>query len=359
VKSNPISFDLPDRDSRRNRANRQLRATAFARRIPPAIGLFLTAPLIAEFLLGNMSITHLGLLAILAPLYGGGALVIRESVRMAGRGWPSIFLMALAYGILEEAFLMQSLFNPDFLGQNLHLLETAFLPGFGIGAWYTLFVLTLHTVWSIPVPIALMEALDPEHAESPWIGKVGFGFVAAVFALGCVAIASFTIREDPRHFVASRMQFTWSAVIILALIALSFSLPRRASAQKQGRRAPNPWLSGIGVVALASAFLLVPRAWEWWAVVSYLSIDALAMLSIWIWSGRSGWGASHRLSIAGGAAMAYAWHAFIQTPSLGSTGTITRMGNLLFAVLAANLVAAGARKASYPQGCAPAGPQKP
>jgi hypothetical protein len=37
-----------------------------------------------RFLLGRMSITHLGLLAILAPLYGGGALLIRESVRRTG-----------------------------------------------------------------------------------------------------------------------------------------------------------------------------------------------------------------------------------------------------------------------------------
>ncbi len=35
----------------------------------PAAGLVLVAPLVAEYLLGNMSITQLGMLAILAPLY--------------------------------------------------------------------------------------------------------------------------------------------------------------------------------------------------------------------------------------------------------------------------------------------------
>jgi len=88
----------------------------------PAAGLFLLAPLVAEFLSGNMSITRLGMLVILAPLYGGGALLIPEWVRKAGRGWPSIFVLALAYGILEEAVLMQSLSNRNFLGQNLRLL---------------------------------------------------------------------------------------------------------------------------------------------------------------------------------------------------------------------------------------------
>jgi hypothetical protein len=199
-------------------------------------------------------------------------------------------------------------------------------------------------VWSISVPIALVEALVPEHADSPWIGGLGIGVFATVFALACVSMGSFSIRMGTNHFVASPAQFTWSAVIILALIASAFFIPRRSEAMKAGP-APNPWIPGIGSLALASAFLLIPRDWNWWAVLAYLSLDALAILPIGIWFGRAGWGAIHKLSLAGGAAMAYAWHGFVQTPALGKPDTVTRMGNLLFAILAASLVAAGARKA--------------
>jgi hypothetical protein len=152
------TFASSDR-GRADAANAAIRSTTLVQRMMPSAALFLVAPLVAEFLLGNMSITHLGLLPILAPLYGGGAILIREFVRRTQRGWPSIFVLALAYGVLEEAFLMQSLFNPKFLGQNLHLLDDAYLPALGIGAWYTIFVLTLHTVWSISVPIAFVEPL--------------------------------------------------------------------------------------------------------------------------------------------------------------------------------------------------------
>ena len=93
------------------------------RRVLPAIALFFVAPLVAEFLLGDLPITMLGSLIVLAPAYGGGALLIREVVRRAGRGWASILVLALAYAILEEAFLTQTLFNPDYLGLNLHLLQ--------------------------------------------------------------------------------------------------------------------------------------------------------------------------------------------------------------------------------------------
>lgn len=300
-------------------------------RILPVLGLFIVAPLVAEFLLGNMSITHFGLLAILAPLYGGGAILIRECIRRAGREWPSIFLLALAYGVLEEAFLTESLFNPNYLGKNLHLLQPAYLPHFGIGAWYTLFVLTLHTVWSISVPIALVEALFPERAKSPWLGNAGIGIVAAVFALACGAMGSFNIRADPNHFMASRAQFIWSAVIILYLVGFAFVLRKRTVVRRTGH-ALNPWIPGIVSLTLASAFLLIPSWWGWWAVFAYLTLDVLALLLILAWSGGRDWRASHRLALAAGAATAYAWHGFVQTPSLGNADAVTRMGNAVFAL---------------------------
>src|SRR3954468_19072547 len=109
----------------------------------PAACLFVMSPLIAEFLPGNMPLNMLGALSVLAPMYGGGALLIRESVRRSHRGWPSIFILALSYGVLEEGIIMQSLFNPNFLGLNQHLLQPAYITTLGMGAWWTLFVLTL------------------------------------------------------------------------------------------------------------------------------------------------------------------------------------------------------------------------
>jgi hypothetical protein len=101
----------PDRrvDTRKIRGDASL-ATAD---VLPALGLFFLAPLVAEFLLGNLPITALFLLVILAPMYGGGALLIRETARRAGRGWPTLVVLALAYGVLEEGIATMSLFNPN------------------------------------------------------------------------------------------------------------------------------------------------------------------------------------------------------------------------------------------------------
>src|ERR1700761_9703971 len=94
----------------------------FQRRIPAAITLFFTAPLVAEYLLGDLPLKLLVALVALAPMYGGGALLIRELVRRTGRGWPSIFALGAAYTLVEEGFTTQSLFNPDYLRMQMHLL---------------------------------------------------------------------------------------------------------------------------------------------------------------------------------------------------------------------------------------------
>ena len=53
-----------------------------------------------------------------------------------------------------------------------------------MGVWWTLFVLTLHTVWSICVPIAIIEALVPDRATAPWLGRPGLAIVSVLYVLG-------------------------------------------------------------------------------------------------------------------------------------------------------------------------------
>lgn len=315
------------------------------RRLLPAIGLFFLAPLIAEFLLGDFPITMLGVLLVLAPMYGGGALLIRETVRRTGRGWPSILVLALAYGILEEAFTTQTLFNPNYLGLNLHLLNHAYLPVLGIGAWWTIYVLTLHTVWSISVPIALVEALVPMRVTKPWLGRIGLTVVAVLFVLDAAFMTRYAIKHDQHHFVASPTQFATSAVFVAAVAAIAFLLPR-STGRRAGAHTPSPWVVGLVALLAGSAFLLVPSRLGWWAVGAYLALDLIVVGAVRFWSHHPGWNGLHRLALAGGAAMAYAWHAFTQTPVAGGAGVADRVGNTIFALGTLVLIAAAARKTS-------------
>jgi len=297
----------------------------------------------AEFLPGNMTITKLGLLLVLAPLYGGAALLIREYVRGSDRGWPNIFALALAYGIFEEAFLMQSLFNPDFLGKHLQLLQPTFLQTFGIGSWWTIYVLTLHAVWSISVPIALVEAIFPESAKSPWLGRVGVMVIAAAFLAACALIALSTIRMDPAHFVASRNQFAWSAVAVIVLITITVRT-RRRNETRNTHSIPGPSSLAFVSFLLSFSFLVVPRTWGWGSLLACCLLDATAVALVWFWSRLEAFDRVHKFCLFGGAAMAYGVHAFFTTPSVGEPGEVARGGNVIFLAVAATLLAIGARR---------------
>lgn len=68
------------------------------RRYAPAVGLFFLSPFVAEFLLGDIGIDKLAIGLVLAPFYGGGAILVREASRRRSGGWPAILLLGFAYG---------------------------------------------------------------------------------------------------------------------------------------------------------------------------------------------------------------------------------------------------------------------
>ena len=154
----------------------------FLRRTAPAVGLFFLAPLVAEFLLGNLPITLIAGLVLLAPMYGGGALLIREVTRRAGRGVPTMLLLGVGYGLLEEGIATQSLFNPHYVGADL--LRVGYVPWLGIAVPWTLYVLTLHAVGSTTVPIVMAELCTPERRTAPWLGWPGLVVAAVLFVVG-------------------------------------------------------------------------------------------------------------------------------------------------------------------------------
>jgi hypothetical protein len=327
-----------------------------SRCLPAAIGLFFLAPLIAEYLLGDLPIKMLSALMVLAPFYGGGALLVREITRRAGRGWPTIVLLALAFGVVEEAFTTQTLFNPNYMHLNLHLLDSAYIPFLGISAWWTIFVLALHTVWSISTPIALIEATVPRRASTPWLGNAGLAVTAALFALGAVASTAIGYHTD--HYIASPAQFITSAVVVILLVVIALRLPPASSKDTTSsypspgpaQSVPTPWLFFFIALAAGSAILTIPKSWGWWAAALILGLELGIAALVLVLSRRTGWRPAHKLALAAGAALSYAWHAFIQPPVVGGSGIDVRIGNAVFALGAILLIAFGARRLRREQG---------
>src|SRR5262245_15596387 len=158
------------------------------RRVLPALLLFFLTPLIAEFLLGNLPASMIVLVLPLALMYGTGAVFIRELVRHTRRGWPSLILLATAYGFIEEGCVTQSLFNQNYV--HLRLLDYGYVPALGTGIPWLVFVISLHVIWSISVPIGLTEALFVKTRDQHWFRNIGMNATEAKFVAGsrCLAL---------------------------------------------------------------------------------------------------------------------------------------------------------------------------
>jgi hypothetical protein len=263
-----------------------IRKPVTLRRIAPTLGLFVLSPLVAEFLLGNVAIDAIPIGLVMAPMYGGGAVLIREVARRSGKGWLTIFLLALAYALIEEGIVCQTLFNPSYFGFDL--LREGHIPALGMGAWWTLFVLALHTIWSISAPIAIIEALVPERATVPWLGWPGLAVMSVLYVLGSAFIFWGTYQQE--RFMATTAQFLGVAACVIALIAAAFTVRQRST--PNDRAVPRPWHVGAFSLLTASTFMALRYVLADWPIVfAYFLLFGLVAVMVIRWSERVGWDA--------------------------------------------------------------------
>ncbi|HEY3505395.1 MAG TPA: hypothetical protein VGN37_21745 [Actinocatenispora sp.] len=329
------------------------------RRVVPAVGLFLLAPLVAEFLLGDVPVTAIVALALLSPIYGGGALLIREVCRRAGWGWPSIATLALAYGLVEEGVATQSLFNPHYADK--HLLSYGHIDALGMGASWTVFVLVLHMVWSIGVPIAVAELLTPGRRTTPWLGRVGLAVTAVLYAVGLAVIGVSTYGQS--RFMASAGQLAGVVVAAAALVVLAVVLGRRRT-----RRQPHAsWVPRPAVLVVASAFVTSEVTAHWylskdhmssWLYVGLVLVAVAVTVSILVvLSRRAGWRPAHQLALVAGALVTYAWEGFVTSHMLfPASPTVQLVSHVVFALGALVLIVVTAvrlRRPATPTHAAP------
>lgn len=239
---------------------------------------------VAEFLLGDQYLAGLepagqqvGSFMLFVAFYGMAAVLIRELARRLRLGWAGILLLALGYGIFEEGLVTQSLFNPHYLG--LSLIERGFVPGLGIGAPWTIFVITLHVVWSISSPIAIVEAWrgrgDPERGTAPWLGRAGIVVCLVIFVLAAAVTAAFSVLSDPQRFVAPPARLIATAILVAIAVLVAIRL--------RGRQRVTPRASVRATLLSAALVLVAAGGFE---IIENLSglppwVSTVIMAAIW------------------------------------------------------------------------------
>jgi len=273
------------------------------RRYLPVVTLFFLSPWVAELLFGATPLSRLGSLLVVAPLYGGGAILVRELARRRGPGWTRIFLLGAAYGIIEEGLAIQSLFNPN-------LFNAGLLGGRALGVnWvWSLWTIGYHIVWSIGIPILLAELLFPIRRNEPWLGRVGMMVVGLLYVLGLLAIAAiyrFVVAPD---FQPPLLLNLFAALVTILLVVLALTRPARTFeklSNEPGGKVPSPWiisLLGFLMAALWFGLLDLPeplRAGAWVLIPIGFDVALLMGFAFLIqrWSSSEAWNDLHRLAL--------------------------------------------------------------
>lgn len=313
-------------------------------RLLPPLVLLLLSPFVGEFLLGNLPPDPLAWATTLLPLvllYGGGALLIREIARRLGRGYPIMVILALAYALLEEGIVLGTLFNREYLG--LGLLEYGWLPQFGTSPVWASYVIGIHAVWSILVPIVLTEHLFPARSKRPWLGIPGTLVVALIYLLGATVIGAgnyYTYR-----FFPSLTQ----TLIVLVLVGASVGaglLIRASRTSPRAGRPPAPRILAIVTFLGSSLFILaqsVGSTYELLPAGLTLVIMAAAVAAttatLMAASRRGGWTRRHTFGATAGALATYGWAGFLVQFSVHGFSVLGLASQTVFVVIAIALMA--------------------
>lgn len=155
-------------------------------RLKIALFLAMISITIAEFVTGATPLTKiitdpasffLFSMPTLLGIYGCGVILIREASVRWQKGWPTILLLGIAYGILEEGVAAHTFFDP--VNSTVGNLGSygRFL---GVDFTWAIAISIFHAVFSISLPILITRILWPKMNNVRLLRKKG---LAAIFFL--------------------------------------------------------------------------------------------------------------------------------------------------------------------------------
>lgn len=151
-------------------------------------------------------------------LYGVGVLIVREVSIKWKKGWGSILLLGVAYGIIEEGLAVKSFFDPNWM--DLGILGT-YGRWFGIN-WVWSFCLTIfHAVYSIAIPILIFSLLFPSLKNKRLLRDKSLRvcFIIFLFVVGFICLFMTPYRP-------SALLYLMTMIIVAVFVIAAWKVPR-------------------------------------------------------------------------------------------------------------------------------------
>lgn len=292
---------------------------------PAALALLLLSPLIGEVSSGStppLLVVQPFFLVFLPTLYGVFALLTHEIIARRRLGWGNALLLGAAFGVFQEALIVQTWFN--FMSPQS--------PTHGAGDYGVMWGTSLnwalnltlyHAVVSITVPLILIAVFFPRRAPLPWLGPKRIVLLTAWMLLLCGALAvnvATTRFAGDGYSGPPPIPYLVAAAFMLLLILLGLFVRFPAPRPHPTTRAPRLWTVRFlccGSMTLFFAFAVILPATGipvGAAMALMLLLFAAALWRVRSWSARVGWNERHLLSVAIGVMLCFSfiWGPFVE-----------------------------------------------
>lgn len=286
---------------------------------PAALALAFISPGIAEMLSGStppLRFVQPFALIVLPSFYGVWALLIREIVVRRGLSWGNVLLMGAAFGIFQEALVVQTWFNFKAPGSPAHS-NGSYGVAFGTAWNWGLNLTIYHAFISITVPLILVGLLFPRLAPLPWLGRksiialtIWMLLISGLLTIGVAFHQSGGAGYAGPPLVPYLLAAELTIFAMLLGAFVRFPVPPPA---RRKRRAPRPLtvaLTIFGLITLMSlgtmAILPGSRLPAIFGAEVSAGIFAFALWRVRSWSARSGWGDRHWLGVVTGVVLYFA-----------------------------------------------------
>lgn len=324
METTPMTDAEPSGSDALQRPRRQRRQRLW----PAALALLLLSPLIGEVCSGStppLLLIQPFFLVFLPTLYGIFALLTHEIIARRRLGWGNALLLGAAFGIFQEALIVQTWFNFMSPQSPIHSAGDYGVM-WGTSLNWALNLTLYHAVVSITVPLILIAVFFPRRAPLPWLGPKRIALLTAWMLLLCGALAvnvATTRFAGDGYSGPPTIPYLVAAAFMLLLILLGmfvrFPAPRSHPANP-AKRAPRLWTvrlvcCGSMTLFFALAVILPATGMPVGAAMALMLLLFAAVLwRVRSWSAGVGWNERHLLSVAIGVMLCFAfiWGPFIE-----------------------------------------------
>lgn len=222
----------------------------------PVLALLFLAPTIPELLTGSTPITlavtdpHMFVLQfmVILGLYGAGALLIREASARWRKGWGTILLLGAAYGIMEEGIAVHTFFEAS--GNPVGVFGT-YGRAFGVNWVWAAGLTIFHSLYSISLPILLVELLFPEYRRREWFDR-GFVGILMIVYFGLIALLYVLTPSKPDFF-----DFLLFLAISILLVFCAYFAPKDILRPRPGHPRGRPVIISLSAAVFFASWLIV------------------------------------------------------------------------------------------------------